>query len=80
MALMYSMDLRLSEALSLGIADVDSHEWNNSLYKFHRAGRRLQLRVVKGEGAKGRYVCFPPCLLEVLHTPQSWGAGIGAPT
>ena len=53
MALLYSTGLRLSEALCLRIADVD--------------GERLQLRIVKGKGAKGRYVGFPPCLLEVLR-------------
>lgn len=54
MALLYSTGLRLSEALCLRIADVD--------------GNRQQLRVVKGKGAKGRYVSFPPCLLGVLRS------------
>jgi len=53
MALLYGTGLRLGEALSLRIADVD--------------GQRLQLRVAKGKGAKGRYVGFPPCLLGVLR-------------
>jgi len=53
MALLYGTGLRLGEALGLRIADVD--------------GGRLQLRVVKGKGAKCRYVCMPPCLLGVLR-------------
>ena len=52
MVLLYSTGLRLSEALNLRIVDID--------------GQRRQLRIVKGKGAKGRYVSFPECLLEVL--------------
>ena len=53
MVLLYSTGLRLSEALNLRIVDID--------------GQRRQLRIVKGKGAKGRYVSFPECLLEVLR-------------
>lgn len=54
MALLYSTGLRLSEALNLRVEDID--------------GQRLQIRVVKGKGAKDRYVAIPPCLLELLRT------------
>ena len=53
MALLYSTGLRLSEALNLRLSDID--------------GQRLQIRVEKGKGAKGRYVDMPPCLLAVLR-------------
>lgn len=53
MMLLYSTGLRLSEALNLRLADID--------------GDRLQIRVVKGKGAKDRYVEVPPCLLTLLR-------------
>jgi len=53
MVLLYSTGLRLSEALSLRLTDID--------------GQRLQIRVVKGKGAKDRYVDIPPTLLPVLR-------------
>lgn len=53
MTLLYSTGLRLSEALNLKLTDID--------------GDRLQLRVLKGKGAKDRYVQFPQCLLELLR-------------
>lgn len=53
MVLLYGTGLRLSEALNLRIVDID--------------GQRQQLRIVKGKGAKGRYVALPECLLEVLR-------------
>ncbi|MBK7410578.1 MAG: tyrosine-type recombinase/integrase [Saprospirales bacterium] len=53
MALLYSTGLRLSEALNLRLSDVD--------------GERLQIRVVKGKGAKDRYVEMPECLLDLLR-------------
>ena len=53
MALLYSTGLRLSEALHLGVSDID--------------GSRLQIRVIKGKGAKDRYVEIPACLLELLR-------------
>lgn len=53
MALLYSTGLRLSEALDLKVEDVD--------------GQRLQIRVVKGKGAKDRYVAIPACLLTLLR-------------
>ena len=53
MVLLYGTGLRLSEALNLRIVDID--------------GQRQQLRIVKGKGAKGRYVSIPECLLEVLR-------------
>ena len=54
MALLYGTGLRLSEALSLRIKDID--------------GNRGQLRVSKGKGRKDRYVMVPTCLLETLRT------------
>lgn len=54
MALLYSTGLRLSEALNLRVEDID--------------GQRLQIRVVKGKGAKDRYVAIPSCMLELLRT------------
>ena len=53
MMLLYSTGLRLSEALQLSLADID--------------GDRLQIRVVKGKGAKDRYVDMPACLLTLLR-------------
>jgi site-specific recombinase XerD len=52
--LIYSAGLRLSEALNLKLTSIDSD--------------RMQLRVVKGKGAKDRYVAMPDCLLELLRT------------
>lgn len=54
MSLLYSTGLRLSEALNLRVEDID--------------GQRLQIRVVKGKGAKDRYVAIPPCLLDLLRS------------
>lgn len=53
MSLLYGTGLRLSESLNLRVEDID--------------GRRLQIRVVKGKGAKDRYVAIPPCLLDLLR-------------
>jgi site-specific recombinase XerD len=52
-ALLYATGLRLSEALALRITHVD--------------GKRKQLRVVRGKGAKDRYVNIPECLLPILR-------------
>ena len=53
MVLLYSTGLRLSEALNLKLSDID--------------GERLQIRIIKGKGAKDRYVELPPCLLALLR-------------
>lgn len=53
MVLLYATGLRLSEALNLELSHVD--------------GQRGQLRVVKGKGAKDRYVALPPTLLVLLR-------------
>lgn len=53
MTLLYCTGLRLSEALHLRLADID--------------GQRLQIRVIKGKGAKDRYVEMPPFLLQLLR-------------
>ena len=53
MVLLYSTGLRLSESLGLKLTDID--------------GERLQIRVVKGKGAKDRYVEMPACLLGLLR-------------
>jgi len=53
MALLYGTGLRLSEALNLEIVHID--------------GARQQLRIVKGKGAKDRYVALADCLLEILR-------------
>lgn len=53
MVLLYSMGLRLSEALGLELSHID--------------GDRRQLRVVKGKGAKDRYLDMPMELLEILR-------------
>ncbi len=54
MALLYATGLRLSEALQLELRHID--------------GQRRQLRIVKGKGAKDRYVAVPEALLDVLRT------------
>jgi len=43
--------LRLSEALNLKLTGIDSD--------------RMQLRIMKGKGAKDRYVVIPDVLLEL---------------
>lgn len=53
MSLLYGTGLRLGEALGLRLEDID--------------GERQQLHVIKGKGAKDRYVALPTCLLEVLR-------------
>lgn len=53
MCLLYATGLRLSEALNLCIAHIDSE--------------RMQIHVVKGKGNKDRYVDLPPRLLEILR-------------
>ena len=52
----YSLGLRLHEALSLHISDID--------------GQRLQVHVHRGKGAKDRYVPLPADTLTLLRT--SW--------
>jgi site-specific recombinase XerD len=54
MALLYGTGLRLSEALNLKITHIE--------------GARQQVRVVKGKGAKDRYVQLPDCLLLLLRS------------
>lgn len=49
----YATGLRLSEALALRAADIDS--------------RRMVVRVRQGKGKKDRYVPLPPLLLEMLR-------------
>jgi site-specific recombinase XerD len=51
--LLYSSGLRLSEALGLELSHID--------------GQRQQIRVVKGKGAKDRYVGIPEVLLVYLR-------------
>ena len=50
----YSLGLRLHEALSLQVADID--------------GQRLQVHVHRGKGAKDRYVPLPEETLALLRT------------
>jgi len=50
----YSLGLRLHEALSLQISDID--------------GQRLQVHVHRGKGAKDRYVPLPAETLALLRT------------
>jgi integrase/recombinase XerD len=60
----YSLGLRLHEALSLQVSDL--------------AGQRLQVHVHRGTGAKDRYVPFPAAPLTLLrpywqtHRHQTW--------
>ena len=50
----YSLGLRLQEALSLQVSDID--------------GQRLQVHVHRGKGAKDRYVPLPEATLALLRT------------
>ena len=52
----YSLGLRLHEALSLQVSDID--------------GQRLQVHIHRGKGAKDRYVPLPEDTLALLRT--SW--------
>jgi len=60
----YAAGLRVSEAVVLKVADIDS--------------RRMILRVCQGKGKKDRYVMLSPKLLEVLraywkaYRPREW--------
>jgi site-specific recombinase XerD len=60
----YGAGLRVSEAVALRVADVDS--------------QRMLLRVQQGKGAKDRYAMLSPRLLDVLrrywraHRPMEW--------
>jgi integrase/recombinase XerD len=60
----YSLGLRLHEALSLQVSDID--------------GQRLQVHVHRGKGAKDRYVPLPTDTLALLrtywktHRHQTW--------
>src|SRR3989454_1918878 len=60
----YSLGLRLHEALSLQVSDID--------------GQRLQVHVHRGKGAKDRYVPLPAETLTLLrtywktHRHQTW--------
>jgi site-specific recombinase XerD len=49
----YGAGLRISEAVSLKVNDIDS--------------KRMLIRVEQGKGAKDRYVCLSPRLLQVLR-------------
>ncbi len=67
----YGAGLRVSEAVSLKVADIDS--------------KRMLVRVERGKGAKDRYVTLSPRLLGVLRVwwraarPETWGSLIGHP-
>jgi integrase/recombinase XerD len=60
----YAAGLRISEAIGLKVADIDS--------------KRMVIRVERGKGQKDRYVMLSPKLLEVLrawwpvHKPKQW--------
>ena len=60
----YAAGLRISEAIGLKVADIDS--------------KRMVIRVEHGKGQKDRYVMLSPKLLEVLrawwpvHKPKQW--------
>jgi integrase len=60
----YAAGLRISEAVRLKVADVDS--------------KRMVIRVEQGKGQKDRYVMLSPKLLEVLRAwwpvnkPKQW--------
>jgi len=49
----YGSGLRISEAVSLKLSDIDS--------------RRMLIRVEHGKGGKDRYTLLSPCLLEMLR-------------
>ncbi len=49
----YGSGLRISEAVSLKLSDIDS--------------RRMLIRVEHGKGGKDRYTLLSPCLLEILR-------------
>jgi integrase len=60
----YAAGLRISEAISLKVADIDS--------------KRMVIRIERGKGQKDRYVMLSPKLLEVLRAwwpvdkPKQW--------
>lgn len=49
----YGSGVRISEAVSLKLSDIDSH--------------RMLIRVEHGKGGKDRYSMLSPCLLEILR-------------
>src|SRR5438046_4385173 len=49
----YGSGVRISEAVSLKLSDIDSH--------------RMLIRVEHGKGGKDRYTMLSPCLLEILR-------------
>ena len=74
LAVCYAAGLRISEAVRLQLADIDS--------------QRMVLRVEQGKGQKDRYVMLSPRLLELLRTwwrvakPRPWlfpGGRVGQP-
>jgi len=60
----YAAGLRISEAMGLKVADIDS--------------KRMVIRVEHGKGQKDRYVMLSPKLLQILrawwpvHKPKQW--------